>query len=1629
MLFEQQEELSAVHQSEHNNPDFDYLPHTIDHSCLICFPRPQLIPVNFLNFWNWIENYYNGVEFTIYTVSSLSIYSFAFRNDPSNNKSAQVINLAIKLFLSITYSVNPTSFPTLLHEFLNYTYYTEYFTLPVTPELIEVFQTLTPDHNTLSFTASQVPVTPTLTVEEALLSELPFYPESDSDEESVTTVVSSTHSIHSTHSNSPIPNMTAITNDEMAVLLGQVFGNTGGTPGNPRNIGDDLLTALTNNQTAITNLTTANQNCPSGKIIEVPLFHGNDDEDPVEWLNYFEEAHTANGWSDARKLALAVGHLRDTAREWYRQNAATITQYVDNTTIAQSFKHQFPLYFATADKQRQWTHELQNIKQKDGESVELYSTRFKKLLRRATSGAALDARYQVNYFLNGLSPAYVSQVVISNPATLDDAITRAKLVETGSKLALQNMEMLPQSTLTPVTISSFPNATTSVTPPVNTVIPTPDAALEELTKQMKELSLNYANLYSAFRNGNGNNATTNRNNRVAFNNNNRNNNRANFSSNQTNNVSNVQCYNCGTLGHYARNCPAKQRGQRRNNANTNNYRAANLMDYDGDNDYYTEDEFDEDEEYLESETFLNTRSGPYPSAPVSKNRRGRRPRSESNIEETLRMPTPEVQPEMDPVPIPSAYNSVASPVTPKKIRKKMMPAPIEALDEFNVASYLQNLPCGLTIGQAAHNIPKYRSGMVRALRRTREKEANYAEQHSDEDEQTTAAKCEVFINREPIIAVVDSGAATSIITDTLLNNLGYNIARSSKLIIVTANGHRVRALGAVDNLPIQLNNTIIASTVNVISSKDNVLILGNDWLKKVQAVINYNEQMVTIQHRGRVIKIPLTFTMNKKYTVSAINDESSEEEYETEDDLQESRIYFSDVSSEYTYSSEDEDLEFNPWRNHNTTEEKLTSKPILEEESEDEFLEENPAVYLAEAATTPQETSSDLHLGPLTYEQQNNFNRLLESYADICAQGQMGIGCTNVIKHRIITGDAPPVAQPAYQASPKKLDFIKREVADLLQKGMIRKSASPYASPVVVVGKKGGDMRLCVDYRKLNAITKPNMYPLPRIDNILDSFNGSDWFTTLDLASGYWQVAMDEADVEKTAFITPFGLYEFLRMPFGLAYAPGTFQRLMNHVLHDYLQKFVQVYLDDVIIHTKGSLEQHLDHIKQVFETLRRANLMIKLKKCYFCMPTIHFLGHVIGRDGIKPDADKVEKIKNFPIPKDRSQLRSAMGLFSYYRRFIRDFSKIASPLNKLLKKEEPFSWTEKQQRAFDYLKERLITAPILMYPDFTKPFILYTDASGTGLGAVLSQMDKEGKERVVAYASRTLNEAEKKYTITEQECLAVIWAVRKFKYYLESEPFTIVTDHVALKWLKTSKIPDGRRARWIMDLQQFTFEIKHRSGKSNSNADGLSRMYEEENHYAECFFMDMQYEDTEDLYSEYSSSQDAWGDEKSWYSNADSERWYQPTHNKEYNNPPDQLYYTTAYTYSQEELALLHGSYMREKQVIANQPINSGGSRCDFSCDIENHHIHNYCKACKRNLPFGVKIHNCTVGIGIGKFHFDMNPDFLVNQPWWKEPEEVTVENRARYAQHYQKEKKNYPSTCQYGQRTFGKFVNLGQY
>ena len=379
------------------------------------------------------------------------------------------------------------------------------------------------------------------------------------------------------------------------------------------------------------------------------------------------------------------------------------------------------------------------------------------------------------------------------------------------------------------------------------------------------------------------------------------------------------------------------------------------------------------------------------------------------------------------------------------------------------------------------------------------------------------------------------------------------------------------------------------------------------------------------------------------------------------------------------------------------------------------------------------------------------------------------------------------------------------QVQQMLSSKVIRPSNSPWASPVVMVRKKDGSLRFCVDFRQLNAATIKDTHPLPRIDDLLDALRGAKWFSTLDLKSGYWQVPISEQDKEKTAFRTSSGqLFEFNQVPFGLCNAPATFSRLMDRVLAGLHWETCLFYLDDIIV-LSSTWEEHLARLREVFERLRHAKLKLGAAKCTFAAKEVSYLGHRVTEEGLLPDPSLLAAIRDIPPPKTATEVCSFLGLAGYYRRYVKGFAAIAASLHALTRKDAVFHWSEDCQNAFDQLKTRLTTSPITAFPDFSQEFRLYTDASTAGLGAILAQV-REGKELIICCASRALNKAEKSYPATKLECLAIVWAVAKFRPYLMAMPFEVFTDHYALQWLKTMRTGSALLHRWSAALEEYDY-------------------------------------------------------------------------------------------------------------------------------------------------------------------------------------------------------------------------------
>ena len=436
-----------------------------------------------------------------------------------------------------------------------------------------------------------------------------------------------------------------------------------------------------------------------------------------------------------------------------------------------------------------------------------------------------------------------------------------------------------------------------------------------------------------------------------------------------------------------------------------------------------------------------------------------------------------------------------------------------------------------------------------------------------------------------------------------------------------------------------------------------------------------------------------------------------------------------------------------------------------------------------------QTVTLDLSDTPLDESQQAQLRSLVQEYRDIFASSPEELGRTNIVQHRIDTGDQPPIRQRPYRVSDTQRGIIEEHITDTLNRGIIQAIISPWSSPIILVKKKDGTDRFVVDFRRLNSITRKDSYALPRVDDALDALHGTRYFSSMDLMSGYWQVEMEHASREHTAFITYGGLYEFLVVPFGLTGAPSTFERLMECVLRNLTYKICLIYLDDILVYSK-TFDDHLSHLRQVFDRLRHANLKLKPSKCKFACTKVTYLGHVVSPDGISPDEDKISDVRDFPRPHNIKTVRSFLGLANYYRRFIK-----SRPLNQLLRKNHKFLWTDACEQAFKALKDALASAPILAFPNFKEPFHLYTDASNDGIGVTLGQI-QEGREVVIAYASRDFNAAERNYSTTEREALAVIFGIKKFEPYLYEKKFILHTDHHSLKWLMTISDPTGKLAR-----------------------------------------------------------------------------------------------------------------------------------------------------------------------------------------------------------------------------------------
>jgi transposase InsO family protein len=467
--------------------------------------------------------------------------------------------------------------------------------------------------------------------------------------------------------------------------------------------------------------------------------------------------------------------------------------------------------------------------------------------------------------------------------------------------------------------------------------------------------------------------------------------------------------------------------------------------------------------------------------------------------------------------------------------------------------------------------------------------------------------------------------------------------------------------------------------------------------------------------------------------------------------------------------------------------------------------------------------STLLDSGKLTVGQLDCLKRLLKDNASAFAWSARDVHKAKLepMQIRIETGVNPISIYPA-RYNESRRDIIRKEVSAMLETGVIQRSTSPWSAPVVLIMKKNGTHRLCINFRDLNKVTQPDPFPMPRIASIMDRFHGSRYYSTIDLKSGFWQLPMHPDSVRYTGFSTPDGHFEFLKMPFGLTTAPAEFTKRMASIFSG--RDNIDIYVDDIVVFTP-SFEKHAEKLQEVFGLLQTHGLVANVAKCRLCRTELNVLGTVVSEKGRKIDQSRIDAILQYPSPKDKPALQRFLGLVAFVQDFIPNCSDIARPLYDLLKKDSSYVWKTREKEAFEGLRASLTSSPVLVHPDFSKRWIVYADASDIALGAVLCQEDDSKREHPVAYLSRSLKTAERKYHIREKECLAIVWALRSWSHYLEGNTVLVRNDHQSLSYLRDYSNPTGRLARWQLTLGQYNVKVEYRKGSTQSHVDALSRV------------------------------------------------------------------------------------------------------------------------------------------------------------------------------------------------------------
>lgn len=704
-------------------------------------------------------------------------------------------------------------------------------------------------------------------------------------------------------------------------------------------------------------------------------------------------------------------------------------------------------------------------------------------------------------------------------------------------------------------------------------------------------------------------------------------------------------------------------------------------------------------------------------------------------------------------------------------------------------------------------------------------------------------KVNLSINGVPVAAIIDTAAQVTIISDGLYKSLKVKPPTLSKVILHTAgrdlkmSGYKVGPVSIVIG-----SQTFPGNEVYVAPVEDDML-LGLDFLYQHGAIINMSNGKLEIGH-GRfrmscsidscsnlqvaevkvsnnaivppcsVLRLPCSAVMSCDYVIEPIEFNSILSPRSLHTGGSTPVLCLINLTNKQVKLKQGQVVGFA----HSIHEVLPDSDPETVKIQKVESTTDSSDVEIPDHLKDLLARSSE----HLSSEERDLLQAVLHSYSDVFATNEFDLGNFTTIEHSIDTGDSRPIKQRLRRTPVCYVDEEEKHLNKLLGAGVIEPSTSEWASAPVLVRKKDGTLRWCIDYRALNAVTKKDVFPLPLVDECLDTLTGNLWFSKLDANWAYLQIKVKNSDKEKTAFITKYGTFQFNRMGFGLCNAPSTYSRVMNLVLRGLHWKTVLAFLDDILVLGKD-FKEHLNNITDVFKRFRSFGLKLKPKKCVLFKQEVEFLGRTVNRSGLGIGQSYIDTMNNWPIPLCTKDVERFCGFANYHRNFIKDFAEMIAPLYAVTGKNR-FNWGDEQQSAFDKVKLALTSAPVLTLPTKEGHFILDTDASEYALGAELLQI-QDGQERTISYASIGLLPEQKRYCTTRKELLAVVTFTRYYRYYLLGRPFTIRTDHSSLQWLLNFRYPEGQLARWMEELSQYNMKIQHREGKKHLNADALSRI------------------------------------------------------------------------------------------------------------------------------------------------------------------------------------------------------------